>query len=242
MSPTAVVQRRVVADIPRDVLVTGGTGYIGQALVVALLERGHRVRVLTRPSSAQRVPAGAEPVVGDALDAKSVKSAIRPNDTIIHLVGTPHPGPGRTAEFERVDLGSIRATVDAVRGVGTSHLIYVSVAQPAPVMQAYVAARAAGEAVIASAGVRSTILRPWYVVGPGHWWPVLLKPLYALASLVPGMRDGARRLGLVTHEQMVRALVRAVERPAPKGMTILDVPMIRQATLDGKAPKGKLGD
>jgi uncharacterized protein YbjT (DUF2867 family) len=84
--------------------------------------------------------------------------------------------------------------------------------------------------------VRSTILRPWYVLGPGHRWPVLLTPLYALASMIPGLREGARRLGLVTQEQMVRALVRAVERPAPKGMTVLDVPMIRQATLDAKTP------
>jgi uncharacterized protein YbjT (DUF2867 family) len=236
MSPTAVVQRRAISDIARDVLVTGGTGYIGQALVAALVERGHRVRVLTRPSSADRVPSAAVTVAGDALDPASVRSALRPGDTVIHLVGTPHPGPGKAAQFERVDLASIRATVAAGQAAGISHLVYVSVAQPAPVMRAYVAARAAGEATIAAANLRSTILRPWYVLGPGHRWPVLLMPLYAIASMIPGLREGARRLGLVTQEQMVRALVRAVERPAPKGMTVLDVPMIRQATLDAKTP------
>lgn len=234
MSPTAVVQRHAIADVKRDVLVTGGTGYIGQRLVRALMERGHRVRVLTRPESAERVPAGAVAVIGDALDAASVRSVLQSRDTVIHLVGTPHPGPGKAAEFERVDLASIRATVAAAQAVGVSHLVYVSVAQPAPVMRAYIAARAAGESAIAAAGLRSTILRPWYVLGPGHWWPVLLTPFYALASLIPGLREGAKRLGLVTHEQMVRALVRVVERPAPKGMTVLDVPMIRQATLDAK--------
>ena len=233
MSPTAVVQRRAAPDVvARDVLVTGGTGYIGQRLVPALIARGHRVRVLARPESAHRVPAGAAAIVGDALDSASVRTAIRAGDTVIHLVGTPHPGPGKAAEFERVDLASIRATVAAARAGGVSHLVYVSVAQPAPVMRAYIAARAAGEAAIAAAGLRSTILRPWYVLGPGHRWPVLLIPLYALASLIPGVREGAKRLGLVTHEQMVRALVRVVERPAPKGMTVLDVPMIRQATVD----------
>lgn len=239
MSPTAVVQRHAITDVARDVLVTGGTGYIGQGLVAALVARGHRVRVLTRPASADKVPAGAVATAGDALDSESVRSALRPGDTVIHLVGTPHPGPGKADEFERVDLASIRATVAAGRAVGVSHLVYVSVAQPAPVMRAYVAARAAGEAAIASAGLRSTILRPWYVLGPGHRWPILLTPLYVLASLIPGLRDGAKRLGMVTHEQMVRALVRAVERPAPKGMTVLDVPMIRQATLDAKTPAAK---
>ena len=234
MSPTAVVQRRPINDVARDVLVTGGTGYIGQPLVQALLERGHKVRVLTRPGSSQKVPPGAVAVVGDALDAESVTAALRPTDTVIHLVGTPHPGPGKAAEFERVDLASIRATVAASRARGISHLVYLSVAQPAPVMRAYVAARAAGEAAIAAAGLRSTILRPWYVLGPGHRWPLVLTPFYAVALLIPGLRESARRLGLVTREQMVTALVRAVERPAPKGMTVLDVPMIRQATLEAK--------
>lgn len=235
MSPTAVVQRRAVGDVvARDVLVTGGTGYIGQGLVPALIARGHRVRVLTRSESAHGVPSGAAVIVGDALDSTSVAAALRAGDTVIHLVGTRNPGPGKAAEFERVDLASIRATVAGGRAVGVSHLVYVSVAQPAPVMRAYIAARAAGEAAIAAAGLRSTVLRPWYVLGPGHRWPLLLAPLYALASLIPGLREGARRLGMVTHEQMVTALVRSVERPAPKGMTVLDVPMIRQATLEAK--------
>jgi uncharacterized protein YbjT (DUF2867 family) len=216
----------------RDVLVTGGTGYIGRPLVETLVARGHRVRVLTRESSASRVPAGAEVVLGDALDAASVKAAVRMGDTIVHLVGTPHPGPAKAAEFARVDLASIRATVAAARGAGILQLVYVSVAQPAPVMKAYQAARAAGEAEIAAAGLRATVLRPWYVLGPDHRWPLMLAPFYAIASVIPGLRDGARRLGLVTLEQMIHALVRAVERPAPKGTSIVDVPMIRQATLD----------
>jgi uncharacterized protein YbjT (DUF2867 family) len=233
MSPTAVAQRRLkVTDTNRDVLVTGGTGYIGTALVDALVARGHRVRVLTRQASAQRVPEGAEVVIGDVLSADSVKAALRFGDTVVHLVGTPSPGPGKGAEFQRVDLGSIRATVAAAKGAGVLHLVYVSVAQPAPVMQDYVAARVAGEQAIAEAGLRATVLRPWYVLGPGHRWPILLTPLYALAGLIPGLREGARRTGLVTLQQMVTALVRAVEHPTPKGITVVDVPMIKQASLD----------
>ena len=213
----------------RDVLVTGGTGYIGRALVPQLTARGHRVRVLARASSAGRVPTCSECVIGDALDAASVASAIRPGDTVVHLVGTPHPNPRKAAEFERVDLASIRATTAAARRGRAAHLVYVSVAQPAPVMHAYVAARAAGEAEIAAAGLRATVLRPWYVLGPGHWWPVMLLPLYGVATLLPKWRDGTRRLGLVTRGQMVRALVAAVERPPARGIRVVDVPVIRRA-------------
>jgi uncharacterized protein YbjT (DUF2867 family) len=214
-----------------EILVTGGTGYVGAALIPRLLSRGHRVRALARPSSLSRVPAGAQAVSGDALDAGSVGAALRPEDTLIHLVGTPHPNPSKAAQFRAVDLVSIRASVAAALRVGPAHLVYVSVAQPAPVMRAYLAARAQGEQSIVQAGLTATILRPWYVLGPGHRWPVVLLPIYKLAEALPATRAGARRLGLVTLEQMVNALVYAVESPPPAGhRRVLDVPAIKRAS------------
>jgi uncharacterized protein YbjT (DUF2867 family) len=213
--------------VTRDVLVTGGTGYIGQRLIPALLARAHRVRALTRGSSTHRVPRGAEAVVGDALSAESVAGVLRPSDTLVHLVGTPHPSPAKAAEFQSVDLVSIQASVAAARHRGIEHLVYVSVAHPAPTMQAYIAVRTAGEAMITEAGLRATILRPWYVLGPGHWWPVLLVPMYAIAEVLPATREGARRLGLVTIGQMVKALVKAVDEPPAEGRRVVDVRGIR---------------
>jgi uncharacterized protein YbjT (DUF2867 family) len=212
------------------VFITGGTGYVGRRLTRALLELGHDVRVLTRPGSASRVPAGAATVVGDALDASSFQHELRPGDTLVHLVGTPHPSPAKAAEFRRVDLPSILASVTAARQAGAAHVVYVSVAQPAPVMHAYLAVRAQGEAALAASGLTATVLRPWYVLGPGHWWPLVLVPLYAIARLIPATRRGAERLGLVRLDQMVGALVRAVEQPpAPGTLALVDVPGIRAA-------------
>ena len=215
---------------PVDILVTGGTGYIGAHLIPSLLARGHRVRVLARPESADRVAVGATAVVGDALDSKFVESVLRPGDTLIHLVGTPHPSPSKADQFEKVDLVSIRAAVAAAKSVAISHLVYVSVAQPAPVMQAYLWVRTLGETMIREAGLTATILRPWYVLGPGRRWPVLIKPLYMIAEMIPGTRAAAERLGLITIEQMVNALVRAVENPPLSGQRrLVDVPGIQRA-------------
>jgi uncharacterized protein YbjT (DUF2867 family) len=118
----------------------------------------------------------------------------------------------------------------AGKRVGIGHLVYVSVAQPAPVMRAYVAARAEGEEAIRRSALTATVLRPWYVIGPGHWWPIALMPFYAMASLVPGWREGARRLGLVTLWQMVAALACIVECPPQTGQVrVVDVTAIRAA-------------
>jgi uncharacterized protein YbjT (DUF2867 family) len=213
-----------------EVLITGGTGYLGRELIPALLERGHRVRALARQTSLARVPEGAEAVVGDALDVDSVAAALRSGDTVVHLVGTPHPSPAKAKQFEAIDLASIRATVNAARRVGIGHLVYVSVAQPAPVMRAYLWVRSLGETMIKEAGFTATILRPWYVLGPGHRWPTVLLPLYRLAECFPSMRESAERLGLVTIQQMVNALIQGVENPPDRGkIRIVDAPAIRQA-------------
>ena len=212
----------------KSVFITGGTGYVGRRLAETLVARGHRVRVLARAAAVSRVAQGATTIVGNALDASSYVSAVRPGETIVHLVGTPHPSPAKAAEFQRVDRPSIEAAVAAATRSGAGHLVYVSVAHPAPVMKAYIEVRMAGERAIAKAGLTATIIRPWYVLGPGHRWPVVLMPIYFLFGLIPSTRDGAKRLGLVTIDQMITTLVAAVENPPAAGtIRVWGVPDIR---------------
>lgn len=216
-----------------DVLVTGGTGYLGRALLPRLVSAGHRVRALVRPGSEGKLAAGCEPIAGSALDAGDVEKSLQPGDTIVHLVGVPHPSPRKAAEFERVDAGSVAALLAAVRnraarGERMKHLVYLSVAHPAPAMRVYWSVRERCEARIAENGVPATFLRPWYVLGPGHRWPVVLLPLYALARIVPAWRGGARRLGLVRLREMVGALEWAIAEPPASGVRILEVDAIRR--------------
>jgi uncharacterized protein YbjT (DUF2867 family) len=210
------------------VFVTGGTGYVGRPLITQLLERGHEVHALVRPGSERKLPPGCRAIPGDALDGKSYASKIAPADTFVQLVGVAHPSPAKAAEFRNIDLASGRSAVEAARGAGVQHFVYVSVAHPAPVMKAYIDVRSQCEDVIRQSGMNATILRPWYVLGPGHRWPYFLIPIYKLMELLPSTREGAKRLGLVTLEQMVRALVEAVETPS-HGVRIVEVPQIRVA-------------
>jgi len=215
---------------PRNVFVAGGTGYVGRAALHTLLTRGHTVRALVRPGSEGKLPGGVSAVAGNALARETFASSIMPCDTFLQLVGVAHPSPSKVREFREIDLASARESATAAREARVAHFVYLSVAQPAPAMKAYVAARAQAEALIRATGMNATFLRPWYVLGPGHRWPALLQPGYWLAERLPATRETARRIGLVTLSQMVASIVGAIENPA-RGIRIVPVPEIRAARL-----------
>jgi uncharacterized protein YbjT (DUF2867 family) len=212
-----------------SICVTGATGYIGSRLIPLLAERGHELKAVVRPGSARKISTGVSVITADPLKEDSYTESIRGCDTFIHLIGVAHPSPAKAAQFRAIDLPSIQVAVKAARDADVRHFIYLSVAQPASMMQAFVAVRAEGEALIRASGMKATFVRPWYVLGPGHWWPYALLPFYWIAELLPGTRESAQRLGLVTIAQMLRALVWSVDNP-PDDIRILDVPKIREVS------------
>lgn len=212
------------------VFVTGGTGYVGSRLVPLLSERGHSVRALARHGSESKLPPGCTRVTGNALDPATFADQVAPADTFVQLVGVAHPAPSKAEQFKSIDLTSIRASVQSAVSARIGHFIYISVAHPAPIMHSYIAVRSEGEALIRASGLKATILRPWYVLGPGHRWPLFLLPAYWLLERLPSTRESARRLGLVTLSQMIAALVEAVESPA-RDVTVIEVAQIRRARL-----------
>jgi uncharacterized protein YbjT (DUF2867 family) len=212
------------------VFVTGASGFIGRALSRELLKRGHRVRGLVRKGSEGRTALGCEMVVGDPLNRRSYEERVAGADTFVHLTGVSHPNPKKAEQFRSIDLASAKIAVAAAGAAGIRHFVYVSVAHPAPIMKEYIAARSDAEACLRGSGLNATILRPWYVLGPGRWWPLFLLPVYAVLGVFPSTRESARRLGLVTQSQMVRTMVEAIEHPA-NGVRVLEVPQIRAGSL-----------
>lgn len=218
-----------------NIFVTGGTGYIGSRLIPALASRGHRVKTLVRKGSEGKLPAGAVGVLGHALQMDSYTAEIAPSDTFVHLIGTPHPSPAKAKQFQDVDLVSIRVAAKAARDAGVRHFVYLSVAQPAPVMKAFIEVRRQGEELIQASGISATFVRPWYVLGPAHWWPYALLPAYWIFERIPATKESAQRLGLVQLRQIVNALIWAVENPAD-GVRIVDVSRIRELDRANRDP------
>jgi len=210
------------------IFITGATGYIGRRLVPELVRRGHAVRALVREGSERKLPDGAIAVHGNPLDRKTFAAHIAPSDTFIQLVGVPHPSPAKAQQFRDVDLVSVAESTAAARAAGVRHFIYLSVAQPAPIMRDYVDVRAAGERMLRESGMHATFVRPWYVLGPGHRWPYAILPLYWLWMLSPKSRDTARRLYPVKLRNVIRAIADAVDHP-PNSVRIIEAPEMRRA-------------
>ncbi|MBX7154044.1 MAG: NAD(P)H-binding protein [Bacteriodetes bacterium] len=209
------------------IFVTGGSGYIGTRIIAKLLERGHAVTALVRNGSQAKLPQQCTPCIADVLDASTYTTAMSGHDVLVHLVGVAHPSPAKEKEFRTIDLASVEQAIPVAKNCNVPYAVYLSVAQPAPIMKPYWQARARAEEIIRTHITRRTFIRPWYVLGPGHWWPVILKPIYAFWKLIPSTRETALRLDLVTINQILLTLIHAIENP-PEHERIIEAQEIKQ--------------
>ncbi len=145
----------------RSVFITGGTGYIGRRLIPLLSKREHQVKALVRRGSEPKLPRDVPSVIGDALQIDSYTKQVLGTDTFIHLIGVPHPSPAKAKQFRDIDLVSTEVAVKAACDAGIRHFVYLSVAQPAPVMRVFIEVRRQGEELIRASGIPATFVRPW---------------------------------------------------------------------------------
>jgi uncharacterized protein YbjT (DUF2867 family) len=142
------------------ILVAGGTGTLGSQVVRLLVERGERVRVLTRdPARAASVPDAVHVLTGDLRNPAAVAAAVRGCTTVVSAVHG-FVGPGKPSP-QVIDRDANRALIRAAADAGVQHLVLVSVLGAAPdhPMSLHRAKHAAEHALQAS-GLAWTILRP----------------------------------------------------------------------------------
>jgi len=210
-----------------NIFITGGTGYIGSRISPILLKNGFNVTALVRKESINKLPANCKAVEGNALDEKTFQEYVKGCDTFIQLVGVSHPSPSKKEEFKKIDLASMTASVNAAKYAGVKHFIYLSVAQPAPMMKEYIEVRKRGEKLLEENEIPASVIRPWYIIGPGHYWPVVLTPIYKILELIPATREQAINLGLVKLGEMLNTILYAVKNPPAEGSRIYRTADIR---------------
>lgn len=175
----------------RQVLIIGGSGFIGQAVASRFCEAGHRVRVATRRHTQARplllLPT-VEVVAGNPYDPTQLASWMADVDLVINLVGVLHSPPGDPwgEAFEQAHVVLPRTVARACRDAGVGRFIHVSaLGADAEGPSAYQRSKAAGEAAVREHFPEATILRPSVVFGRGDRFINLFDRLTALFPVIP---------------------------------------------------------
>jgi farnesol dehydrogenase len=106
------------------VFVTGGTGYLGRAIVRALTMRGHEVVVFARSATTSGLP--GHPVNGDVRDRAAVRKAADGCDAICHCAAVVSVWRPRRAEFDEVNVGGLENVLAAAADLGIGRIVYTS--------------------------------------------------------------------------------------------------------------------
>ncbi|MHC4922748.1 MAG: NAD-dependent epimerase/dehydratase family protein [Planctomycetota bacterium] len=217
-------------------LVTGGTGFLGRAIVDRLVERGNSVRVLSRGITATDLPPGVEPLQGDIADPKVLLRGVLGCDVVFHTAAKAGVG-GRPEEYERANLLGTRNVLEACRSRGIPRLVHTST--PSVVFDGtdieggdeslpypdhyeadYPRTKAAAEKEVLAANgphLATTALRPHLIWGPGdnHLVPRLLER--ARAGKLRRVGDGTNRVDHVFIDNAADAHLLAADRLEPGG-------------------------
>ncbi|NHN59809.1 complex I NDUFA9 subunit family protein [Halorussus sp. JP-T4] len=154
------------------VLVAGGTGFVGTALVQELTARNHDVTVLARSPEDADLPAGVDRVTLDltSADATAVRESLADHDAVVNLIAlSPLFTPsGGNEMHETVHLGATEALIAAAETAGISRFVQISaLGADTDGDTHYIRAKGRAETVVRDSALDWVIVRPSVVFGDG---------------------------------------------------------------------------
>ena len=194
------------------VAVTGGTGFLGRRLTVALMSAGWRVRVLARGSTAGLW--GATPpevTAGDVRDSAALTTLLEGAEALVHVAGLIKAV--NRAAFFNVNAEGARLVAEAAALAGCGRVVQVSsLAAREPALSDYAASKRAGEdAARAVLGDRLMVMRPPAIYGPGDRETLGLFKLAGSSPVIPMPRSTTTRLALAHVDDVVRRVTDSME-------------------------------
>jgi nucleoside-diphosphate-sugar epimerase len=209
------------------ILLTGGTGFIGSAVLDQLVASGHRVTAVVRSqkSSLQVQDAGATGIIGDLFDPQWLAAELRGHDAAIHTAA------GSDERDVALNDAVIDAVIDAFGGT-TKPFIHTGgiwaygnnsgITEASPLdSPALTAWRAAGEQRLLASGVRASVVQPGIVYGYGKGIPAMIAGS-AEGGTVTLIGTGEQRWTTVHVDDLADLYVRVLEQ-APGGRTYIGV-------------------
>ena len=204
------------------ILLTGGTGVIGEGLIPALLEAGHTVRLLSRGADgdAREWPRGeVEPFAADVTDAKSLRGAALDCAAVVHVTGIVEESPPHLT-FERVNVKGTKNVLAEAARARVKRFLYVSSLGADRGRSAYHRSKFKAEEAVRASETDWLILRPGNVYGPGDEVISTLLKLVRTLPAVPVVDAGDQQFQPVWYEDLGRAIARALAKPRLKHRTL----------------------
>jgi len=206
----------------REVLVTGGTGFVGSHVCRALIARGWLPRLLARVGSEGRIPEdirnACRVTLGDVTNRESVDNAVQGTEAVVHLAGIIREFPDREVTFDRLHLAATRNVVDAAKRWGIPRIVHMSaLGAQAGGPTAYFDSKGRAEDYVRQSGLRWTVFRPSVIFGPGDRFLQELVGILRRTPLFPVPGDGTYRLQPVFVGDVARGIAEAVEREDTEG-------------------------
>ena len=197
----------------RRVFVTGGTGFVGRAVIQALRAEGYAVRCLVRRGSERdlRGFGAIERVEGDVMARQTLDEGISGCDAVVHLVGIIHERPAIGSTFERVHVQGTQNVLDAAAAAGVRRYVHMSaLGVRSGARSRYHRTKWAAEEAVRSSPLPWTIFRPSIIYGRGDEFVTMLRSMLERLSIVPVIGSGRQRLQPVPVEQVARGFARAL--------------------------------
>jgi uncharacterized protein YbjT (DUF2867 family) len=177
----------------RLLVILGGSGFVGRALIARLLAQGERVRVLSRSAETRaRTPAGAELLVGDVFDAEFLRKAFEGADAVINLVGILNERGDDGEGFRKVYVELAETMIAAMKMTGVRRLLQMSALHAGDGESHYLKARGEAEAQVRASALDWTLFRPSVIAGPGDGLFCRFAQLLRFAPGLPIGRADAR--------------------------------------------------
>jgi uncharacterized protein YbjT (DUF2867 family) len=201
------------------VLVTGATGFVGPAIVRALVDAGHTVRVLERePGRSAGLP-NQDAVVGDMTDAASLRAAVEGQDAVVHLVAIL---AGKPEEFERVMSQGTRDLVEAANEAGVRRFVLMSALgtdEETKDLVPYYGAKWEMEQAVKGSGLEHVIFRPSFVFGRNGGALQQFLRIARLAPVTPIVGPGTQRIQPIWIDDVAAYFAAGVDKPGAANRT-----------------------
>ena len=207
--------------MPLKIALTGATGFVGRAVVSALMAKNNQVSALVRDQSRANLAADVRLVPGDLQNGAALDDLAKGADVVIHIAGVIG-AHSRKDYFAANEQGALAVAEAATRN-GVKRFIHISsLAARETQLSVYGASKSAGETALErfSPKMSVVILRPPAVYGPGDKGTLpLLRSLTQSLAVIPGTSEA--RFSLIYVDDLARIIVEAA-RATRTGVVELD--------------------